>query len=244
MIIIKPNVYNVIDNYVDYLISSGETSQKRAIEKRVLMLQSLMTNLGYVVNGTTLHRVSPYPDLGGNKGYRIFVYTDKWTKTTKWGFGYEAFKTRKGIKVVVHHMKNMQLLANNQSNPNQVQQNKQQQPQQTNQKKPQYKPVSKECFGLTRVQATNGTFNYLKNNQLFCKQWYQDAKDFQQFSNKQIATKVFDGQTVYWLYLDGNLEKAKPGSYIPEYREITDPQILFEADRMRILDVMKRVCKY
>ena len=113
MIEIRKNVFTGIDNYVDYLINNNVTSQKRAIEKKSLMLQSLMTNLGYVVNGTTLHKPSPYPDLGGKEGCRIFVYTDKWTKKTKWGFGYEAFKTRKGIKVVVHYMKNMQLLANN-----------------------------------------------------------------------------------------------------------------------------------
>ena len=34
MIIIRPNVSDEIDNYVDYLIRSKETSQSRAIEKK------------------------------------------------------------------------------------------------------------------------------------------------------------------------------------------------------------------
>ena len=243
MIKIRQNVWDGINNYVDYLTNSKETSEERALEKRVLMIQSLMTHLGYVANGTTLGKKSIYKGLGSDEGCYVFVHQDKWSKKSKWGFAYKVDK-RKNIFVL--YMQNMQLAANS-YNPNQQQSNNvnpQQNNQQNNQQQPQYKPVSKECFGFTRVQSTNGSFNYLKSNKLFCKQWYKDANDFQQFHNGRIATKVFDGQTVYWLYSDNYLEKAKPNSYIPEHREITNPQILFEESHMRILDVMKKVCKF
>ena len=55
MIIISDVVNKMIDDYVNYLSNEGITSQKRAYEKRDLMIQALNCNLG----GMVTHRPSP-----------------------------------------------------------------------------------------------------------------------------------------------------------------------------------------
>ena len=52
MILIKPNVYKVIDNYTNYLINEGLTSNTRAHQKRMEIIESIHSNLG----GIVIHR--------------------------------------------------------------------------------------------------------------------------------------------------------------------------------------------
>jgi hypothetical protein len=59
MIIVSDVVNAVIDDYVDYLIREGITSQLRAYEKKNLMIQAIDNNLCGIVN----HRPSPYKGI-------------------------------------------------------------------------------------------------------------------------------------------------------------------------------------
>lgn len=102
MIIIAENVNKIIDDYVNYLIDEGITSQKRAFEKKNLMLQSLDTNLG----GILTHRLSPYKELGKDEDCLLYVYRDSKTKT-QWGFAYKQFN---GNNVIVYYMTNLKLI--------------------------------------------------------------------------------------------------------------------------------------
>ena len=94
---------------------------------------------------------------------------------------------------------------NQQNNTNQVQQNTQQQ---NNQQQPQikYKRVSKESFGLTKVQSNNKLFNFVdKNGKFFYPHsWFKQAEDFKQW-NKYVAARVFNGKQWYFLRLDNKL---------------------------------------
>ena len=105
MIEIKPEVNAEIENYVNYLIDSGETTQTRAFNKKKLMIESLQKNLG----GILTHRPSTYKDLGRDEGCRLFVYIDKKSKS-QWGF---AHKVDEDNNVIIYHMKNMKLVKEN-----------------------------------------------------------------------------------------------------------------------------------
>ena len=102
MIIIKPEVNAIIDDYVNYLINEGETSQMRAFNKKDLMIQALNKNLG----GILTHRPSTYKDLGRDEGCRLYVYVDPKSKT-QWGF---AHKVDEDNNVIIYYMKNMKLV--------------------------------------------------------------------------------------------------------------------------------------
>ncbi len=102
MILIKPNVLEIIDNYVDYLTNEGITSQKRAFEKKNLMIQSINSNLGGIIN----HRKSPYKVLGKDIDCLLYVYKDLKSKT-QWGFAYKQFDKN---NVIVYYMVNLKLV--------------------------------------------------------------------------------------------------------------------------------------
>ena len=101
MILIKPNVYIVIDEYTQYLISEGLTSQTRAFEKKKLIIQSIHSNLGGIVT----HRLSPYRDLGKIEGCLLYVYKDPKSKT-QWGIAYKRFDNN----AIVYYIKNLKLV--------------------------------------------------------------------------------------------------------------------------------------
>ena len=101
MIIISEVVYDEIDDYVNYLISSGETTQKRAFVKRDLMIHALRSSLGSIVT----HRLSPYVELGNDTGCLLYVYKDPKSKT-QWGFAYKRFDNH----AIVYYMKNLKLV--------------------------------------------------------------------------------------------------------------------------------------
>ena len=102
MILIKPNVKALIDDYTNYLINEGITSKDRAFEKKNLMIQAIHNNLG----GMITHRSSPYKELGGDKGCLLYVYKDSKSKT-QWGFAYKQFYDN---NVIVYYMKNLKLV--------------------------------------------------------------------------------------------------------------------------------------
>ncbi len=97
MIIISQNVYSLIDNYINYLIKEGITSQERAFEKKILKS---------ILGGILLHRPSPYKELGQDGGCLLYVYKDTKSKT-QWGFAYKRFDDD---NVIVYHMKNLKLI--------------------------------------------------------------------------------------------------------------------------------------
>jgi len=103
MILIKPKVNALIDDYVNYLINQGVTSQKRAFEKKNLMIQSIHSNLG----GMVTHRLSPYKELGKDERCLLYVYKDIKSKT-QWGFAYKRFEEN---NVIVYYMKNLKLVS-------------------------------------------------------------------------------------------------------------------------------------
>ena len=101
MIVIKPDVINLIESYINYLIYEGITSQKRASEKKDLMIQAIYSKLG----GILTHRLSPYKKLGKDKNCLLYVYKDSKSKT-QWGFAYKKFEDN---NVIVYYMKNLKL---------------------------------------------------------------------------------------------------------------------------------------
>jgi hypothetical protein len=101
MILIKPNVNALIDDYICYLINEGITSQTRALEKKSLMIQAINSNL----SGIVTHRLSPYKELGRDKDYLLYVYKDPKSKT-QWGFAYKRFDKS---NVIVYYMRNLKL---------------------------------------------------------------------------------------------------------------------------------------
>ena len=105
MIIIGQKVYQVIDEYTEYLIREGLTSIERAIQKRMEITQAIHSNLWEIVN----YRFSPYKDLGKDESCRLYVYKDSKSKTL-WGFAYKQFD---GNNVIVYYMKNMKLVKEN-----------------------------------------------------------------------------------------------------------------------------------
>ncbi len=105
MIIISQDILNIIEDYVNYLIKEGVTSQKRAFEKRELMINSIHSNLG----GILTHRPSPYRGLGQEENCLLFVYRDTKSKT-QWGFAYKRFQDN---NVIVYYMKNLKLVKEN-----------------------------------------------------------------------------------------------------------------------------------
>jgi len=102
MIFIKPNVYEIVDRYTNYLIDEGLTSKTRAHQKRMEIIQALHSNLGGIVT----HRPSPYKEMGKNEGCLLYVYKDAKSKT-QWGFSYKRFGEE---NVIVYHMKNLKLI--------------------------------------------------------------------------------------------------------------------------------------
>ena len=102
MILIKPNVNALIDDYVSYLINEGVTSQIRAFEKKSLMIQSINSNPG----GIVIHRPSPYREPGKDEGCLLYVYKDRKSKT-QWGFSYKRFNEN---NVIVYFMRNLKLI--------------------------------------------------------------------------------------------------------------------------------------
>jgi len=107
MIIISRDVYKVIDEYTQYLIREGLTSNNRANQKRAEIIQSINSNLG----GILTHRPSPYQDLGEKEGCLLYVYKDSKSKT-QWGFAYKQFDAN---NVIVYYMKNLKLVKDNKS---------------------------------------------------------------------------------------------------------------------------------
>ena len=101
MILIKPNVYIVIDEYTQYLINEGLTSQTRAFEKKKLIIQSINSNLGGIVT----HRSSPYNELGKIERCLLFVYKDPKSKI-QWGIAYKRFDNN----AIVYYIKNLKLV--------------------------------------------------------------------------------------------------------------------------------------
>jgi hypothetical protein len=104
---ISQNIIDSLDEYSKYLFNMGLTSQKRAFEKRDLIVNAIYNNLGGLVS----HRLSPYTRLGKDLGCRLYVYTDPKSKT-QWGF---AYKINKG-NIIVYLMKNMQLVGETKMN--------------------------------------------------------------------------------------------------------------------------------
>lgn len=102
MIIISAVVNALIDDYINYLINEDITTQKRAFEKKTLMIHALNSNLGGIVT----HRSSPYKEMGKDEGCLLYVYKDAKSKT-QWGFSYKRFGER---NVIVYHMKNLKLI--------------------------------------------------------------------------------------------------------------------------------------
>jgi len=102
MIIISDVVNKIIDDYVIYLSNEGITSQKRAYEKRDLMIQAINDNLG----GMITHRPSPYKELGKDMDCLLYVYKDPKSKT-QWGFAYKLFDED---NVIVYYMRNFKLV--------------------------------------------------------------------------------------------------------------------------------------
>ena len=101
MILIRPNVYKIIDEYTKYLINEGLTSQTRALEKKSLIIQAINSNLGGIVT----HRLSPYTELGNDAACLLYVYKDPKSKT-QWGFAYKRFDNN----AIVYYMKNLKLV--------------------------------------------------------------------------------------------------------------------------------------
>ena len=102
MILIRPNVYKIIDDYTGYLINEGFTSNVRAHQKRMEIIQAVYSNLGGIVT----HRVSPYKELGKDKGCLLYVYKDPKSRT-QWGFAYKQFDDD---NVIVYYMRNLKLV--------------------------------------------------------------------------------------------------------------------------------------
>lgn len=100
MILIRPDVYEVIDQYTQYLIKEGLTSKNRAHQKRTAIIQAIHSNIG----GLHTHRPSPYIALGKNTGCRLYVYKDPRSKT-QWGFAYKRFDN----DAIVYFMRNLKL---------------------------------------------------------------------------------------------------------------------------------------
>lgn len=102
MIVIDENVFKVIKTYASYLAKEAGLTKNRIDEKTRLMLQVLHQNLGGMVS----HRPSPYKLFGGSQGYKLYVYTDPWSKT-QWGFAHEEFDDG---NVIVRGMTNMKMI--------------------------------------------------------------------------------------------------------------------------------------
>ena len=109
MIIISQNVNDIIDDYVNYLIYEGLTSQARAFAKKNLMIQAINSNLGGIVT----HRASPYKELGRKESCLLYVYKDPKSKT-QWGFAYKRFDDN---NIIVYYMKNLKLIKGNKDAP-------------------------------------------------------------------------------------------------------------------------------
>ena len=103
MILVKPNVKALIDEYTKYLINEGLTSQARALEKKNLIIQAISLNLG----GMVTHRSSPYKKLGKNEECLLYVYKDPKSKT-QWGFAYKRFDEN---NVIVYYVRNLKLVS-------------------------------------------------------------------------------------------------------------------------------------
>ena len=105
MILIKPRVNALIEDYVNYLINEGITSQVRAFEKKNQMIQAINKNLCGIIT----HRLSPYKELGKDEGCLLYVYKDPKSKT-QWGFGYKRFGEN---EVIVYYLRNLKLVKEN-----------------------------------------------------------------------------------------------------------------------------------
>ena len=66
------------------------------------MIQAINSYLGGFVN----YRLSPYKELGKEKGCRLYVYKDNKSKT-QWGFAYKELDNN---SVIVLYMKNLKLI--------------------------------------------------------------------------------------------------------------------------------------
>ena len=109
MILIKPYVKTLIDDYVNYLINEGITSKERASEKKNLMIQAINNNLG----GIRSFPFSQYKSFGAPQGHRLYVYKDPKSKT-QWGFTHQEFDDENdNINVIIYNMRNMKLVTEN-----------------------------------------------------------------------------------------------------------------------------------
>jgi hypothetical protein len=105
MIIISHSIYKILDEYTNYLVQEGLTSQARADEKIDQILQAVYSNL----NGIVTHRPSPYKELGKDESCLLYVYKDSKSKT-QWGFAYRRFNKN---NIIVYYMKNLKLIREN-----------------------------------------------------------------------------------------------------------------------------------
>ena len=116
MILLKPKVKALIDDYVNYLINEGVTTQERAFEKKNLMIQAIYKNLGGIVT----HRLSPYRELGSEESCLLYVFKDSKSKS-QWGFAYKRFDEH---NVIVYNMKNLKLIRERKDEKNLLQKKK------------------------------------------------------------------------------------------------------------------------
>ena len=107
MILIKRDVYKILEQYNEYLIQEGLTSKDRAKQKKNLIVQALNENLGGIIT----HRPSPYKEFGKHEGYLLYVYKDLKSKT-QWGFAYKRFDEN---NIIVYYMKNLKLIRENEN---------------------------------------------------------------------------------------------------------------------------------
>lgn len=110
MILIKPKVFKIIDEYTNYLINEGLTTNTRAHQKKMNIIQSLYFNL----EGMVIHRPSPYKELGSKMNCLLYVYKDSKSKT-QWGFAYKNFGKD---RIIVYYMTNLKLVGKSKKLPN------------------------------------------------------------------------------------------------------------------------------
>ena len=101
VIVIPESVCNRLDNYSDYIISSGATTSERAVEKVTHIVSSIRNCLN---NDIQNHRLCPYWNFSGcGRGYKMIRIPDKWTKNTVWCVAFEDIdnnaRTVRGIEL-------------------------------------------------------------------------------------------------------------------------------------------------
>ena len=107
-ILISQSVHKIIDEYTEYLIREGLTTNSRANQKRTEIIQAVYSSLESILT----HRLSPYKELGSSEGCLLYVYKDRKSKT-QWGFAYKELDDNNAI---VLYMRNLKLVKDNDAN--------------------------------------------------------------------------------------------------------------------------------